>query len=130
MSGQGHGREFWKGDVPIADAPGAVPAVHLRVNRSELGELSLEAGLHVQIPASEHETKGNMSVVRLAVGRSPSVAKPDNEAANRTLRDQPPFNKPVSLHPKPVCPMGPMESADLAIEDAPALPKNGPQGLA
>jgi hypothetical protein len=99
--GTTNGELFWNGTTPVADVPGAVPVVTLRMNRSEAGQLNLQAGLNVTIQASEMEWKSRGTAMSLAVGRSPSVAKPDNGAANAALKGRPPFNRVISLAPKP-----------------------------
>src|SRR5262249_43721348 len=65
------------GEQRLTDAPNAKPTVSLAINRSELGQLSLEGSLAVMIP-NEGGSVGTSTRHVLAVGRSPSVAKPDN----------------------------------------------------
>src|SRR5207248_4464549 len=68
------------------DHPPAVSTVGLQIDRSELGQLSLRYQLGISAGAG-------MSFMEppdpLAVGQSPSVAKPDNAGANRALRADP-----------------------------------------
>ncbi len=124
--GTTNGREFWRGATPLSSAPGAQPSVRLRLTRSELGSLSLQSDLRVriQVPGTQ-EFKSNGATTSLAAGRSPSVARPDNAAANAALRNRPPFQRRVSLAPTPICPLLPTAPQDLVEVDLPDFPKSG-----
>lgn len=116
--------EFWRGDTPLVAAPEATPRLELRVNRSELGRLSLQSTLVVRVRASEREMKSQGTTVTLAAGANPA-ARVDNRAANTALRRQPPFTRSVSLRPQPVCPLLPRDLPDLTEEDVPDLKPDG-----
>jgi hypothetical protein len=88
--------------TPVAEYPGASPTLSLSMDRSELGQVSLKAVAGVSLTEEDSDPGGR--ILTLATGRSPSTAKPDNSAANRALRNQPPFTREVSLKPRPSCP--------------------------
>src|SRR5207244_2150853 len=88
----------------IVEWPGATANGSLKINRSELGQLSLETGTGFVTPYKD-TTPGLGTTETLATAQSPSVAKPDNAGVNRKLRLQPPFTREVSLHPEPSCPV-------------------------
>src|SRR5262249_10505594 len=92
-------------DPHLAEIPDAkVTHVRLRLNRSELGQITL----HVHMTPRWRDQNGGDSIgisdTDLATGRSPSAAKPDNAAANAALRGQPPFDRVITLRPEPSCP--------------------------
>lgn len=87
--------------IPVKDVPGIqVNQVRLRINRSELGQVSLAVRMSETWPG-RYGPSGTGDDLELATGRSPSVANPDNATANAALRGQPPFDRLVSLHPEP-----------------------------
>jgi hypothetical protein len=89
--------------IGIEGEPGMrVRFVELKLDRSELGQ----AGLSFYIMAESHRSIAqtrSFTLTELAVGRSPSLAKPDNAVANAALRGQKPFDRSVSLKPEPSC---------------------------
>src|SRR5207247_823568 len=64
----------------------------------------------------------------LAVGQSPSVAKPDNAAANCSLRADPQFQRRVSLKPRPSCPRFAASTRPPVAEGQPLLNSHGEPG--
>jgi hypothetical protein len=77
----------------------ATPFLGLRLNRSELGQVSLE----VEVGVSSGE--GGLSTLHtMAQAQSPSVQSPDNAASNRALRTEPEFQREVSYRPEVSCP--------------------------
>jgi hypothetical protein len=95
------------GSTPVAQYLGIIPSVKLKMDRSELGVFSLEAEVRMILPrklpdGSLGPSMGHTS--RLAVVRSPSVARPDNAKTNHALRGQPLFQRQVSFKPEPSCP--------------------------
>lgn len=88
----------------LVDVPDASASVTLQLNRSELGQLTLESNLNVRIPLAGGGEAGTGLGRVLATGRSPSVAKPDNAVVNRELERKPPFQNLVSIRPTPSCP--------------------------
>jgi hypothetical protein len=90
--------------TPMKDVPGIeVNQVRLRLNRSELGQVSLTSTTSLIWPG-QHGRSRTGGDLELATGRSPSVANPENATANASLRGRPPFDRVVSLHPQPSCP--------------------------
>jgi hypothetical protein len=90
-----------------AGGPGARPFVGLSLDRSEVGELRLlvaEGGATEAGPDGPATWGGIISGVPLSVGKSPSTADPQNALANRELRGQPAFRRPVTFEAKPSCP--------------------------
>jgi hypothetical protein len=87
--------------TPIADVPGfKIPQVRLRINRSELGQVSLIVRVTTRHAPPSGASYTDQAV---AIGRSPSVANPDNAKANAPLQGQPPFDRLVTLRPEPSC---------------------------
>ena len=83
-----------------ADDPNAVPYVVLSIDRSELGQLTLNCDTYAEIPG-----RGGFSrTLHLATGKSPSTEKPQNAAALASLRRSPELQTRVSLLPEPSCP--------------------------
>jgi hypothetical protein len=92
--------------VPWAEVPGAhFEEIRLRVNRSELGQVSLAVRL-AAAPEDKQWYGLRWESVNpgLVTARSPSAANPENAAANTALRGHAPFDRVVSLRPKPSCP--------------------------
>jgi hypothetical protein len=92
--------------VPVAEIPGIqFEQIQLRVDRSELGQVSLSVWLSA-VPQDQRRFGLRHEAFNggLVTARSPSAAKPDNASANAALRGRPPFDQVVSLHPKPSCP--------------------------
>ena len=86
--------------VPVSEYPGASPSLGLKIDRSELGQLVLQA----EIGVSNAAGGGVGHRLTLASGRSPSTAKAENAEANKQLRTLPELQRKVSLGPKPSCP--------------------------
>jgi hypothetical protein len=91
---------------PVADIPGAVPTAGVWVDRSELGQVTLQATLEVQVPVQQAVARFKTVAFRsnLAVGRSPAVSRPANAKANRALRRSPALRRTITLRPLPTCP--------------------------
>jgi hypothetical protein len=88
--------------LQMADIPGIkVNQIRLKLNRSELGQVSLSVTTAAVWPPPGSRT---YFPLEMATGRSPSTQKPDNAAANAALRHQAPFEQIVSLRPEPSCP--------------------------
>jgi hypothetical protein len=105
--------------------PSAKPTIGLQIDRSELGQLALR--YHVSIPSGG----GFMSMEPgdpLAVGQSPSLAKPDNAGANHALRADPLFQRPVSFKPRPSCPWFAPNARPPAAESSSAMNSLGEMG--
>jgi hypothetical protein len=89
--------------TPVIDMEESAVHILLKIDRSELGQLSLQSET-----ICETRFKGSQPGVgeskTLATAQSPSVAKPDNAAAGKTLRGRAPFTTQVSLRPQPSCP--------------------------
>jgi len=83
---------------------GAYPIVGLKLNRSELGRMTLESSAFVFWRGDEGVDQGVGTIDVLATAQSPSVAAPHNAELNRALRGQAPFTRTVSIRPKPSCP--------------------------
>lgn len=86
--------------------PGAYPTIGLKLNRSELGRLTLEANAGVLSTNDQGVDQGILTTEVLSTAQSPSVAAPHNAELNRTLRGREPFTRTVTLRPKPSCPRG------------------------
>jgi hypothetical protein len=89
--------------VPLTQIAAAGATVTLSLNRSELGRLTLTGGTGGFVADSPAVPLGGRGPV-LATGASPSVAQPENAAANRELRREAAFRRTVSLRPEPSCP--------------------------
>jgi hypothetical protein len=90
--------------IPISQAPGVSSAqVCLRLDRFELGEASLMVKVLAMSSDRGGEARWTVIGPPLAVGRSFAVANPDNRTANGPLRGHEPFEKAVSLRPRPSC---------------------------
>ena len=87
-----------------AQKPGAYPIIGLKLNRSELGRMTLESSAAVFWRGDEGVDQGVGSTEVLATAQSPSVAAPHNAELNRALRGQSAFTRTVSIRPKPSCP--------------------------
>jgi hypothetical protein len=90
--------------TPIDQVTGAVPEALLHLDRSEAGDFSLKVGTYAAIKSDGRVTTSGGFATRVATGRSPSSARPDNAAANRALRTNPVFLRPISFKPEPSCP--------------------------
>jgi hypothetical protein len=64
----------------------------------------------------------------LALGQSPSAAKPDKAGANHALRADPLFQQPVSFKPRPSCPWFAANARSPAAESATAMNSLGEIG--
>jgi hypothetical protein len=91
-------------ETPVAQLPGAMPTVSLRVDRSELGQLALMVGSGLYFDSDPTARTGMGLAEPLAVGRNPSATKPDNASANHERRKEPFFQRTVSFRPAPSCP--------------------------
>jgi hypothetical protein len=90
--------------VPLIDVPGVrVSQVRLKLDRAELGEVALNVGISAEWPENGWKSRTFIDY-KVATGKSPSVATPDNAAANAALRGQPRFQKEVALKPVASCP--------------------------
>jgi hypothetical protein len=90
--------------TPLVDIPGiTVNRVRLSLTRSELGQLSLGSSVSATWPTTFGRSR-SMGDGKLALGRSPSAADPANAVANVALRGQSPFDRVISVRPKPSCP--------------------------
>jgi hypothetical protein len=95
----------WEAQPPdkptsMAETPGhTLSLVSLQLDRSDLGRIVLSATLNAR-----GEEGASECWVRLADGRSPSMAKPDNARANRDLRGQRAFQEQISIRPESSCP--------------------------
>jgi hypothetical protein len=84
----------------MADIPDIkVNQVRLKLNRSELGQVSLSVNT-----AAVWSGSRTYYPLEMATGHSPSAERADNTTANVTLRHHPPFEQLVSLRPEPSCP--------------------------
>lgn len=94
--------------TPLEDVPGAQSArVRLRLNRSESGSLSLVATIAAECRDAAGKLHGlNLPNRDMVTLYKPAVADLDNATANAVLRAQSPFDKIISLHPNPCCPVG------------------------
>lgn len=90
--------------TPIVDWPGASAQVSLSINHSELGEVALQSETGYVTPYKDR-TPGVSAPGVLATAQSPSVARPDNAAANARERGYPAFRPVVSFRPEPSCPV-------------------------
>jgi hypothetical protein len=100
----------------LSELPGIhLTQVRLKLNRSELGQVSLVVMMVTGFRDAQEERLG-FNLRELATSRSPSVANLDNAAANARHRNQPPFDRRVTLHPNPSCPAG--QSARRGDDDA------------
>jgi hypothetical protein len=79
-----------------------VTTARLKLNRSELGQVSLVVMVTSAFNSALGERLG-FNLRELATSRSPSVANPDNATVNAALRGRPPFDRGVTLQPKPSC---------------------------
>lgn len=84
----------------VSEYPGLVPSLGLKIDRSELGQFTLQA----EIGVTNAEGGGVGHGLTLAIGRSPATAKADNAKANQALRSQAQFQPQISLKPTPSCP--------------------------
>jgi hypothetical protein len=91
--------------MQMAEMPGMrVNQGWLRLNRSELGQVSLTCGATAGPPDPRAAGLSNVGPTSIATGQSPSVAAPGNSNANAALQRQSPFDRIVSLRPEPSCP--------------------------
>jgi hypothetical protein len=111
--------------VPLVDYPGAGVSLGFSIEQREPGQLSLRIEPNFSIPANGRAGAlarlplGGRGSFALAEARSPSVAKPDNAALNRSLRDDPAFRREVSLEPRPGCPVLKRAGASKEAPDRP-----------
>lgn len=77
------------------NTPGAAATLTLSIDQSELGQIALRCTTGCNFPGF-----GVSNETVLAIGRSPSTAKPDNRAANKGLEQDPDLQREVSLHPQ------------------------------
>jgi hypothetical protein len=90
----------------------SLSGVTLQLDRADLGRLALHGTINSWDP-QEHLgggsyfrtvlRQGGMSGFRVADSVAPSMQKPDNTAANHTLRSQGLFQQVVSIKPRPSC---------------------------
>jgi hypothetical protein len=81
-----------------------ITRVRLRLDRSELGQLSLVTSLAARSITKEGYDSGTGTYdLELATVQGASAAKPENGRVNRTLRDQPSFRRLVSVEPETSC---------------------------
>lgn len=123
------------GGVVLASGEKFVPAlaaVELRLNRSELGQVALEAETMVfALQPDGSPSYGYGRPHTLATGRSPSVARPGNAEGNKTLQNDPILARTVVLAPKPSCSRFARDSrAAVREQAAPAPPQPDPDHLA
>jgi hypothetical protein len=103
------------------EKPEAYPVIGLKLNRSELGRLSLESNAYIFWRGDQGVDQGVGLTRVLATAQSPSVAAPHNAELNRALRSQTAFARTVSIRPKPSCPRsGPRTPEALAALTAEA----------
>jgi hypothetical protein len=95
--------------------PNAYAGVNLRIDRSELGTVSLNSESMITLPSNGQDPGLGANQV-LATAQSPSVANPENGKANAGLKNQAPFTKTVSLKPEVSCPVLRMEKLDGKAE--------------
>jgi hypothetical protein len=99
----------------LSELPGIrVTTARLKLNRSELGQVSLIL-MVTEAYSDAHGERLGFNLRQLATRRSPSVANPDNETANAALRGRSPFDRRVALQPNASCPVAP--SARQAVPD-------------
>jgi hypothetical protein len=99
------GPGFGERGTPLADLPGASATVTLSLNRSELGQLTLNGAIDAGL--EDHPELPVMAIrgaPPLPQATSPSVARPENGKANAALRAEPEFRKVISLRLVPSCP--------------------------
>lgn len=93
--------------VVARDTPGSgVAQVRIRLERAELGEVSLQSYLTVTVPIDGDETLPQRAFrdCQVGTGRGPSVGdSPRNAEANVALRSQAAFRQRVSLAPESSC---------------------------
>ena len=82
----------------LTDFADARVSVHLRVDRSELGQWTLTAETGCYSATAGYGLGGTPRA--LAVGESPSVENPDNARGNTALRSKAPFTRRISLAPQ------------------------------
>jgi len=92
-----------KPSTPVHQVAGMEPEVHLTLNRSEAGEVSLRVATVVSGDVNGQRTYGG-ATWEIARGRSPSTANPGNAAANAALKGLPLFQQRLDLDPQPSCP--------------------------
>jgi hypothetical protein len=108
----GQGSIQGQGDQLIADIDGSKPEhITLKVDRTELGELSFTGQGFANVPAHSLAPPGSplanlgwglwFGEGRIAAGRSPSTAVPENARINAALRKEQGMQKPVSFAPAP-----------------------------
>lgn len=86
------------------NAPGeeaaATPWIALSLTHTELGEAKLVAEQGAMLPSGEDRGHGPVDLVR---AESPSAQKPDNARPNQELKNDPAFQREVSIEPEPSC---------------------------
>jgi RNA polymerase sigma-70 factor, ECF subfamily len=91
------------GPTLLSDAPGIrVVQVRLKLNRSELGQLSLILMIVTSFKGAQGEQLG-FNLRELATRRTPLLIDPDNVTANAALRAQAPFDRVVTVRPNSSC---------------------------
>jgi hypothetical protein len=96
--------------------------VNLQINRTELGQLSLETETIATVRGEGAPGPAIGFPGVLATTASPSVARPDNANQNAALKKDPRFQRTISLRPTASCPrVGAAEEARRRGEPAPSL---------
>jgi hypothetical protein len=111
-----------------ADWPGARAEISLKINRSELGVVSLESGAAVIVPVNGAELPVRTRQTVLSA-RSPSASAARNAEANKAVAVDPVFKKIVRITPKHTCAAEAKDEPHLvtadfweAVHDASGMP--------
>jgi hypothetical protein len=106
--------------LPLASVPEAKPVVTLRMDVSELGQLTLrgESGFGISTPTQNVGLM--MDSGPLAIGVSPAVGAPRNRETNAKLARDPGLRPRISVTPQPSCRLVPIPSTE---ERAPGEPR-------
>jgi hypothetical protein len=112
------------GALPLAEVPEVRVMVGLRLSQSELGQLTLRGGTGFAVYGSlSLPDTSTFDWADLAVGTSPTVQNPENDAANAKLTRDPSLRTRNSIQPQASCPPAPRAPAALdpttATESAP-----------
>jgi hypothetical protein len=109
---------------PVTSWSGARPAVILLLRQDEQGQYTMEASAGLAFGPDETRYKLEGSDP-LAVGLSPSVARPDNRAANAGLAHDPALQRTITVEPQASC--GGFRSPVLAslLRSVPNPPHSG-----
>jgi hypothetical protein len=102
------------GGLLPAGAPEARAVITLRLDRSELGQVSLVGGSGVMLTTGGGTT---ITTTDLAVGMSPAVRNPENTASNAGLAHDPALRPHVTVHPQSSC--RPADAIDLSHDPSP-----------